>query len=213
VAGFPAEYTPGQFYTIAVSHHGGSVVANFNCSVRDSAGNPAGTLAPGTNTEVYSAGTQEPLGVHFSARDQESGEFTWISPDPGVGTIKLYLAGLQGHYSGLNTLVRLTATQFGAGLAEGQPTGAAPALLLRNRLVRDRLVLEMNVPENGRPQLRILNQNGTRVAVVPVTGRSATQTVAWEPADARGRRLSPGSYFVVLETDSGRLIRKFLIVK
>ena len=213
VTGFPAEYVPGQVYEIAVGHHAGLAIANFNCSVRDTpAGNPAGTLAPGTNTEVYSV-PEEPLGIHFTNRDQDAGTFTWIAPDPGIGEIKLYLAGLQGGMGGLNTSIMLTAAQQGIGVAEGSLTQPAVSLRLQTRIVHDCLVLQVNIPEGSRPRLRVLNQFGARVAEIPVSAGSGPQTLIWQPVDQRGASLAPGSYFVSLLADGRRQIRKFLVIE
>ncbi len=109
VTGFPTYYSPGQDYTVTIRHSSGVSIANFNCSIRIGTGSTnAGTITAGLNTSTYNV-TGETNGVHFSARDRDSGNFTWTAPDTGTGTCRLYLGGLQGSSNGQNsTIVQVT---------------------------------------------------------------------------------------------------------
>ena len=110
VTGFPATYTPGQQYTIAIAHSGGSAIAQFNSSVRvGTSSTNAGILAAGTGTSTYTH-TQETNGIHFSSTNQNSGTFLWTAPIAGTGDVRLYWAGLQGNLTtGSDTLVVLVS--------------------------------------------------------------------------------------------------------
>jgi len=117
----PASYTPGQDYLVSVVHRGGSAISNFNASVRIGSGvQTAGTISAGYRTETYSTG-EEPNGVHQSSYDQDSCTFAWAAPDPAVGVVRLYLAGLRRARSPLPgaTLPGLVASFAGIGLQVG----------------------------------------------------------------------------------------------
>lgn len=109
VAGLPSYYSPRQTYTVTIRHSSGASISNFNCSVRIGTGSSnAGTITAGLNTETYNV-SGETNGVHFSARDRDSGNFTWTAPDTGTGTCRLYFGGLQGSSDGQNsTIVQVT---------------------------------------------------------------------------------------------------------
>jgi hypothetical protein len=115
VTGFPSAYTPGQQYTIAIAHSGGSSIANFNASVRLGTGSTVGgTIAAGTGTSTYNI-TQETNGVHFTSGSQNSGTFLWTAPASGTGEVRLYWAALQGNITtGADTQIVLIS-QEGAG--------------------------------------------------------------------------------------------------
>src|SRR4030065_582246 len=130
VSGFPSTYTPGQIYTLKVSHSAGGSIANFNASVRivtDSSN--AGVLSAGQSTVSYKT-TGETNGMHFSNADQDSGTFSWTAPDTSVGEVRLYLAGHQGTTpDDPNTELVLSATS-GVCLAKaGDVTGDGTILL------------------------------------------------------------------------------------
>jgi hypothetical protein len=215
VTGFPTVYDPGTVYRITVKHDGGSRIRNFNASVRSAtSGLTAGTISTGLFTTTYNV-AEEPNGVRLSVANQDSGIFNWTAPNPGVGDVNLYLAGLQGtSMSGPNTSIVLTATQNPTGIHE-QPGagGLLPSLTLESRVVRDYLILKVVAPGTGARRIRILNQSGRRVANISIPTGDAAQTIIWEPADNSGRRLTPGSYFAALTISGQRMIRKFVITR
>jgi hypothetical protein len=213
VSGFPAEYVPGQRYTIWVSHTGGASIVNFNCSIRDSAsGQPSGTLDPGIGTEVYTAGGPEPTGAHFTTQGRDSGTIKWTAGASGTGAVMLYLSGLQSGMSGPNTVIVARAAR-GAGVGENSTAPAAAMLVVDNPVVRDYLVLRVGPTGGGPAQVRILSSLGTRVASIAVPKADGVQTLVWRPVDGMGRRLAPGSYYTVLTAGDMRQIRRFMIVR
>jgi hypothetical protein len=162
VNGFPSVYVPGQSYEVSVRHETGSSIRNFNGSVRVGSGSEtAGAITAGLNTSTYSA-SGEPNGVHLNSNGQDTATFTWTAPDPGVGTVRLYLAGLQGtSMGGPNTAIVLTSDQ-GTGVAEPGPGfPAAFGLRAEPSVVTGRLVLRFHSPA-GVPAILL---------VADVTGR------------------------------------------
>ncbi len=211
VSGFPTNYTPGQAYVITVTHSGGSSISNFNASVRAGSGSTnAGTITAGTNTAVYNV-SGETNGVHFATADQASGTFTWTAPSPGVGAVKLYLAGHQGTSAGgPNTEIVLTAG--GAGVAEpGKPVPVAPAFFVEPTVARTTLVLRAG--NLGRAaNVRVINRVGRCVARIPLSAGKDV-AVSWPLLDRDGRRLPAGVYHAVLTTVGATLARQFVVTQ
>jgi len=111
ITGFPAEYAPGNTYTLAVSHDGGLPISGFNGSVRIGTGSDnGGLLEAGTNTIIYNESV-ETNGVAMSAMDLESGTFKWTAPPVGTGDVTLYAAGTQGGITGVNTNFAIVSTE------------------------------------------------------------------------------------------------------
>jgi hypothetical protein len=211
VSGFPDSYTPGQAYVVTVAHTGGSSIQNFNASVRVGTGPAnAGTITAGTNTAVYSV-SGETNGIHFSTPGQASGTFTWTAPSPGVGPVKLYLAGHQGATSGgPNTEIMLTAD--GAGIAEpGNQVRTAPAFTVEPTVARTALVLRAgNLPRAA--NVRVIDLSGRCVARIPIrAGKDVA--VSWPLLDRAGRRLPAGVYHAVLTTGGATLVRQFVVTQ
>jgi hypothetical protein len=213
VEGFPNTYIPGQTYEIKVKHTSGSGISNFNASVRIGTGTPtAGIITAGLNTSTYNI-AQEPNGVHFSTSSLDSGTFTWTAPDSGFGEVRLYLAGMQGSSTGgPNTVITLTASE-GTGLNESNlPTLSNLSLAIKPTVVRKFLQIQINVPNKSNPRLRIIEQTGRIIKSLKISDSNArTQTIIWEPMNDKGKPLPAGIYFVSLESNQERLIRKFTI--
>lgn len=213
VEGFPTTYIPGQSYEIKVKHDGGSIISNFNASVRIGTGTlTAGTITAGLNTATYNI-AQEPNGVHFSSSSRDSGTFTWTAPDSGAGEVSLYLAGMQGTSSGgPNTVITLTAVE-GIGLNESNLMILSNlSLAIKPTVVREFLQIQFNVPNKSNSRLRIMEQTGRIIKSLKISdSNDRTQTIIWEPVNDKGKPLPAGIYFVSLECNQERLIRKFTI--
>jgi len=210
VSGFPLTYTPGQAYVITVAHDGGSSIENFNASVRVGTGTQnAGTIESGTNTVVYNVGG-ETNGVHFGTPGQASGTFTWTAPSPGVGTVKLYLAGHQSSSSGgPNTEIVLTAD--GTGVAEpGRGTMRSADFRLEQSIVTDQLVLRIDNPQ-APARIRIIDRNG-RVVSRQVVAAGSNQAIVVPLLNSRGQKLAAGSYYATFATPGAYRVAKFSVV-
>lgn len=199
VQGFPTSYTPGQGYSIKVYHDGGSEIVNFNASVRAGSGSQtAGTISAGYNSATYNV-SGEPNGVHLSRDNQDSCRFNWLAPDPGVGEVRLYLAGLQGSMNGSNTNLVLAAQQ-GAGIEEqGSPPVDRASLLVWPSVVTRTIRLTVNRPAVAPATLFVVDRAGRIVIrrVLPGTGLKQEE---YELAPVRpdGSRLADGSYVAAL---------------
>jgi hypothetical protein len=210
VAGFPMNYTPGQAYTITVAHNGGSSIENFNASVRVGTGSAnAGTIAAGTNTAVYNV-SGETNGVHFSGAGNASGTFTWTAPSPGVGAVKLYLAGHQGAtVGGKNTEIVLTAQS--AGIAEnGRAGNSGPKFALEQTVVRTHLVVRVTNLESA-TRIRVIDRTGRVVGRVTVKA-GANQAVAVPLLDRNGKPPAAGAYFATFAGGRALQTSKFVVV-
>lgn len=213
VEGFPTTYFPGQSYEVKVKHSAGSRIANFNASVRIGTGSStAGTITAGLNTAIYNIG-QEPNGVHFSTSQRDSGIFTWTAPTPGVGDVRLYLAGMQGSsMSGQNTIIAIVAGQ-GTGLSESGSINLPQVSLEIKPNIIDRLLqMNLSIPKKSAARLQIIEQTGRVIKNFRISGSdNRTQTIIWEPINDDGKRLPAGIYFASLESNKERIIRKFTI--
>jgi hypothetical protein len=208
VVGFPAAYEAGHSYIVSIVHRGGSAIANFNASVRVGGGTQtAGTITAGDLTATYSTGN-EPNGVHLSGRDQDSCTFTWQAPSPGVGDVKLYVAGHQGAYSGANTVITLTATQM-TGVSEELRRPLGLALALEPTVATGNVRIRLSAPEGSHASLGVLDRGGRLVARIAVP--ESDEPITWRPVDREGRHLAAGTYLVVLRDRGERLARKLIL--
>ncbi len=112
ISGFPTEYVPDSTYLITITAVSGSSINNFNGSVRVGTGSTnAGTISGGTNTATHNV-AGETNGIHLSSNNRTSGNFNWLAPSAGTGTVHLYVGAHQGsNQGGANTTINLTATE------------------------------------------------------------------------------------------------------
>jgi hypothetical protein len=124
-SGFPLTYAPDSTYLITIRKLSGNSIRNFNASCRLGTGSQnAGVLAAGSGTSTYNT-SGETNGVHLSSINQDSATFSWTAPASGSGSATLYVAGLQGGHSGLNTVI--VATSDEAVLPPGVASNPFPA--------------------------------------------------------------------------------------
>jgi len=190
LSNFPAQYSPGQTYTLTISHSGGSSIRQFNGSCRIGTGSQtAGVISSGSNTVTYSTGS-EPNGIHFTSTNQNSGTFYWTAPAAGTGDVRLYIAGLQGSYSGANsTLSFLSTEQSGAPQISVSPdslifpptyvgdTGIIP-LIISNTGDANLIIYDM---ENSIEDIFSFNWNPDDSLIRP--GDELVVDVTFEPSD------------------------------
>jgi hypothetical protein len=110
---------------VTIGHSSGSTISNLNGSCRVGTGSTnAGTLTAGTGTATYNV-SGETNGLHLSSNNLNSATFNWTAPAAGTGTVRLYIAGLQGGYSGQNT--RLVVVSNETAAAPGVASDPHPA--------------------------------------------------------------------------------------
>jgi hypothetical protein len=108
---FPESYVPDSIYIVRLTSTG-LPIKNFNASCRAGTSSlNAGVMLPFTNTATYSA-ENETNGVHATALDQDTLEFRWRAPIHGTGRVTLYVAAHQGHDTGPNSDLQVSADEM-----------------------------------------------------------------------------------------------------
>jgi hypothetical protein len=202
VEGFPASYTPGQAYHIEVKHNGGELIRQFNGSCRVGTGSAnAGVITVDNNTALYNV-PGETNGVHLATATSDRGAFFWAAPASGTGTVKLYIAGLQGTSAGgSNTTLVLTSTEV-VGVEDGGPGARVPPA---------RLGLTLLGPNPGIGGLTVGTQIASPIpsslAIFDFSGRlvrsyllpsGGPATLSWDGRDSVGRLAPQGMYIIRL---------------
>ena len=216
VTGFPDTYVPGQQYTISVHHNSRQSINQFNCSIRNNSDSTiAGTISADENTAIYNT-TNETNGVHWSAADTDSGTFIWIAPDPGVGDVTLYWAGLQGtRANGADQQIVLQTSQ--------QPSDIVYVPELPARFSLDQnypnpfnnaTSISFKISKRCDIVLEISNILGQRVYIFIVSdAQPGRYVINWDGRDDNGHYLPSGLYFYQLRTLDGNLTRKMTILR
>jgi hypothetical protein len=216
VAGFPETYTPGQQYTIAVAHNGGSTIANFNCSIRVGTGSiNAGIIAAGTNTSTYNT-SGETNGVHFSSPFQDAGNFLWTAPSSATGEVRLYLATLQGNLSnGADTQVVIISNENVTGINDGPPVPINLSLAQNYpNPFNAETMIQFNLARPGHYDLIICNIIGQQVySLSDKTDKPGMVSVRWDGKNSNGNDLPSGVYFYQLRTSGGKLTRQMVLLR
>jgi hypothetical protein len=216
VTGFPQLYIPGQQYTIAVAHNGGTTIKQFNCSIRVGTGSTnAGVISSGTSTSIYNT-SGETNGVHFSASDKNSGNFVWTAPASGTGTVRLYWAGLQGNLSsGADTQVVLMSSEVMTGVDENTvlPENLSLAQNYPNPFNAE-TIIEFSLGKPGHVDLSISNILGQNI--YDWSGdfdKAGTASILWNGKAHDGVDMPSGVYFYQLRTSESRLTRQMMILR
>ncbi|MEE9554236.1 MAG: choice-of-anchor V domain-containing protein [candidate division Zixibacteria bacterium] len=165
IDGFPSEYIPGETYTIAVSHSGGSSIKQFNGSCRVGRGSEdAGVISAGTNTSTYSR-SEETNGVRFSSNNRNSGTFDWTAPVGGTGEVRLYVAGLQGGYGGQNSTLSLISDESMTDIRDESSTAPSRFALKGNypNPFNATTIIEFALPEPSHITIEIYDILGRAV--------------------------------------------------
>jgi hypothetical protein len=212
VSGFPTEYAPGQTYTVTLGHDSGPALWNFNASVRVGTGpQTAGLIAPGLYTETYVVAS-ESNGVHMSTCDHDSCTFTWTAPDPGVGDVRLYVAGHQNHTNGPNTTLVLVSGQL-TGVRSRKSNDRVHAHFdVQPTVASGRLSFRFGGHASSPHMVRVTDVSGRLLATLAVSGCTSGEQVAlWQPLDRQGCPLAAGVYYARADLDGSRFLRKFVV--
>jgi hypothetical protein len=216
VTGFPQTYVPGQQYSIAVAHNGGTTIANFNASVRIGTGSVnAGTIATSTNTSTYNV-SGETNGVHFGSANQNSGVFLWTAPAAGTGVVRLYWAGLQGNHStGADTVLTLLGSENLTGIDDNAnlPQTLELAQNYPNPFNAE-TIISFSLSQPGHVELSISNILGQRIYNwADDIDQAGTVSMRWNGRSNEGMEVPSGVYFYQLQTSEGRLTRQMTFLK
>lgn len=210
IAGFPAEYTLGESYTITISHNGGSSIRQFNgsCRIGDGSDN-AGVIFAGENTETYNH-SSETNGIKFSSYNQSSGTFTWTAPNEDMGDVNLYIAGQQGGFTGANSDISLTSSPGTTGIPnEGEIPGA---YVLRDNYpnpFNGATTIEFYVPSESYLTLDVYNIKGKKVESL-LSGKfnAGSHTVRWDSGE-----YASGIYFYKLRAGDYQKTKSMSLMK
>ncbi|HBC45557.1 MAG TPA: hypothetical protein DCZ43_00780 [candidate division Zixibacteria bacterium] len=216
VTGFPQSYVPGQQYSIAVAHNGGTTIKQFNCSIRVGTGSTnAGTIVSSTGTSTYNT-TGETNGVHFSAADQNSATFLWTAPASGTGPVRLYWAGLQGTYStGADTQIVLISTEVTSGVDDNTalPNNMSLAQNYPNPFNAE-TIIKFNLAQPGYVELSICNLLGQEIYNWSSDfDKAGSVSVLWNGKNNSGFDMPSGVYFYQLRTSDGKLTRQMTLLR
>jgi hypothetical protein len=216
VTGFPQTYIPGQQYTIAVAHSGGTTIKQFNASVRIGTGSSnAGVLSASTGTSIYNT-SGETNGALFSAADQTSGPLLWTAPAAGTGTVRFYWAGLQGnHTSGADTAIVLTSNENTTGIDDDTnlPQMLALAQNYPNPFNAE-TIIKFSLSQPGHAELSISNILGQQVySWSDEIDRPGPVALRWNGKSNQGNDLPSGIYFYRLRTSEGELTRQLMLLR
>lgn len=210
VSGFPTQYTPGQVYTVSISHNGGSTIRQFNGSVRVGIGSQnAGTIAAGTNTVTYNT-TGETNGIHLSTTNLDNASFQWTAPQPGTGSVNLYLAGHQGSTSGANTDLVLTAAEMTSAIDE-EPNLPVKFVVLNNypNPFNPQTNIRFEIPNSGHVSLDIFDIQGKKVAsLFDGSSEAGQHDIVWNATSRPS-----GIYFCRLTTENETISRLITLLK
>ncbi len=216
VTGFPQTYVPGQQYTIAVAHSGGTTIKQFNASVRVGIGSTnAGTLTTGTSTSIYNVGG-ETNGAHFSSSDQNSGTILWTAPSAGTGTVRFYWAGLQGNLSsGADTAIVLVSNENTTGIDDN--TNLPQVLALAQNYPNPfnaETIIKFSLSQPGHAEISISNILGQQVySWSDEIENPGPVALRWDGRSSQGNDLPSGVYFYRLRTSEGELTRQLTLLR
>ncbi|UCE65597.1 MAG: T9SS type A sorting domain-containing protein [Candidatus Zixiibacteriota bacterium] len=216
ITGFPDQYVPGQSYLIRISHRGGSAINQFNASIRlGLTEENAGEIIAGPNTEIYNT-PGETNGVHWADANSNSGIFTWIAPNPGVGEIRLYWAGLQGsRVYGTDVQFVEVSEDVTAGV-EYMPGSPGEFSLEQNypNPFNNRTNVEFTIAKTGPVEFIITNILGQVLySWIDDYAQPGTVTVHWDGFDMNRRMQPSGVYFYRLKTPEITLTNKMMILR
>jgi len=211
VSGFPTQYLPGQQYTINVSRVSGSSINQFNGSVRVATGSQnAGVIAASTGTITYNV-AEETNGIRLASANQTSATFLWTAPQPGTGSVRLYLAGMQGtSMSGANTNLVLTATEQTTGIDGGFQV-ARDYYLLNNypNPFNAQTLICFTLPKAQNVEIAIFDIAGRKIADI-FNGylNAGDHSTIWNAAASPS-----GIYFCRMSTRANSLTKRIVLIK
>ena len=83
------------------------------------------------------------------------------------------------------------------------------ALALEPSVAKGTVVIRLSASAISNPTLRVIECGGRLVARINVP--KPEQPIVWRPLDRNGTRLAAGTYFVVLQVNGQRLVRKLVL--
>ena len=213
VDGFPTTYTPGQSYTITITHNGGNKFVNVNATTRlGTTSTIGGTFIAGSNSALYT-GTDG--GIYVTPHLVDAVVFQWKAPAAKSGPVRLYAAGYQAtstsSTSGQSAVVTATATELTTGV---EPTTEIPHEFALSpnfpNPFNPQTTIRFTVPQTGIAVLKVYNIQGEEVATL-FNGMAETGRILQTTFNAVN--LPSGIYFSRLEFNGNKIVQKMLFTK
>jgi hypothetical protein len=211
-SGFPLHCTPASTYLITLRKLSGNSIRNSNASCRIGTGTQnAGVLSAGTGTATYNT-TGETNGLHLSSSNRDSAMFQWTAPGAGTGRVTLYAAGLQGGYSGLNTVLTAVSEEAAPSDADVRESAVPTEMTLGPvypNPFNAMLSISFALPHQQEVSLRLYNVLGQPVAQL-ANGLFAAgpHRLQWS-----SERAGTGVYFLQLQSERQTLTIKVVALK
>lgn len=172
--------------------------------------------------ELYNANIRRTNGafVGFTIGPPIGNDTVSCLMDPGLNyqqNMWLYLNGQWGNpTTGGDFMIRLKVIPLPeVGIKENSKKPTTPALeLIPNLIGRDGGVIKYNITSAQKVKLTIYDPTGKVVKILDSGYKlPGTYTIRWNNRDENGRPVSKGVYFVALDTGSGKIIRKAILIK
>jgi Secretion system C-terminal sorting domain len=212
------EYVPGQTYQISVTVAQSNIgLFGLGFEALQSSGANAGTLTPGTGTQIKNAligGNQRANIVHTlnggASSNSHTFNFTWTAPSTNVGVVTFYAAGNAANDNGSDTGDRIyTASQIvnpaSVGIQEAELTnafiGAYP------NPFNSSLQVQYTLKNNAKIQINVMDLTGKIVLSESFYKGNGAHTELLNAAE-----LSNGLYIVSLFVD-GKVLASQRVVK
>jgi len=209
---FPLHYTPDSTYLITLRKLSGNSIRSFNASCRIGTGTQnAGTLSASMGTATYNT-SGETNGIHLSSNNQDSATFSWTAPAAGTGRVTLYVAGLQGGYSGLNTVLSAASDEVppsdAADRESAVPTEMTLGPVYPNPF-NATLTISFALPQMQDVTLTLYNILGQPVAqLAKGLFAAGPHRLQWS-----SERAGTGVYFLQLQSQTQTLTTKVVALK
>ena len=175
----------------------------------------AGNLTPGFHTETYNT-PGEANGVHWETANTDSGTFIWTAPDPGVGEVRLYWAGLQGSRVYGADLQFVEVSEDLTADVEFTPGWPSDFSMGQNypNPFNDRTTIEFSIAKASPIEFIITNILGQVLYYWRDDyARPGTVLIHWNGFDLNAREQPSGVYFYRLKTPEITMTNKMMILR
>ncbi|MFQ6008067.1 MAG: choice-of-anchor V domain-containing protein [Candidatus Zixiibacteriota bacterium] len=224
----PGGYTPGDTLDItAWVQNNGQVRWGFELTVLDGNDQAAGQIivTDAARTQLNTSGgrqyiTHTSQGTDDGTPDSTSWSFQWVAPDPDVGQVTFYMAGLAANSgNGANGDSTYTTTHVMAATDVAEVI--TPQLPERFSLSQNypnpfnpMTTIEFYLPHRTHVKLSVFNMLGQRIRDLYKGIKSAGSYAAyWDGTDSHGNPVASGVYYYRLETDNFTESKKMILLK
>lgn len=225
LAGFPAEYNPGEEYDVTVTLADPDASRwGFSLTVLDGANDSAGeiTVTDG-GTQFSDAGSRwyvkhNGSGTYPGTTGSASWNFTWTAPVEDTGDLVMYVTGNGANNNGNTSGDRIYADSFAAAELTGVSVGDTPlAMQLLGAApnpFNPQTSIRFELTQSARVRVTVFTADGRRVATL-ADGMRGTgfQSVTWDGRDHTGRSMGSGTYVYVVDADGDRQMGRMTLLK